>query len=333
MQSKILNTRSMMAPQDTYVLRGIAMLMIIVHHGLKHAPYAPDAIRGLWGDMGTAVFFFISGFGLCCSMSKRDYVDFTYLWQNTKKLIIPYLIVWFFTEIVFNILYPSYGIRNTLRDVITLSYPSFESVNLWFIKVIVISYIVSILTFIIIRNRLLRVSFVTVICMVYIYIAWKVLRLPQYWFGSFICFPAGMWLSAYKEELKGVLSHKIIIAILSLVLYVVFLKYDFLPTLACFKYSIMFCLLFVSLGSIVNIQSKPLYFIGKNSLLFYLIHIALLFLLSESKFLSKQYMLTLGIILVGTIALVYLYVKIQTLIQQTRYAKKKEDSHIKFSDR
>lgn len=316
MQSKLLNTRSMMDPQDTYVLRGICMLMIIVHHGLKYAPYAPLAIRGLWGDMGTAVFFFISGFGLYCSMSKRDHVDFTYLWQNTKRLIVPYLIVWLFTEIAFNVIYPSYGIRNILRDVVTLSYPSFESVNLWFIKVIVASYIVSILIFIIIKNRLLRLSFVTVICCIYLYIAWKVLRLTQYWFGSFICFPAGMWLGAYKEELKDVLNQKIIIAILSLVFYVVFLKYDFLPTRACFKYSIMFCLLFVSLGSIVNIQSKLLYFIGKNSLLFYLIHIALLLLLSESNFFSEQYMLTCGITMVSTTALVYLYVKLQTLIQQ-----------------
>lgn len=316
MQYKLLNSRPIMDIQDTYTLRGICMLMIIIHHVLKYAEWAPIPIRGIWGDMGTAVFFFISGWGLYCSMEKREKVDFSYLWQNLKKLLVPFFIVWGCTELIFNIMHPDYGGGNILRDGIALKYPSFtfKIIHLWFIKAIVGVYIVSILTFIFTKNRLLRVSIVTFICLTYILLGWKVLHLPQYVWGSIICFPAGMWLSAYRRELKPVLEQKWAIAFVSLFLYWLFRSYDFLPLRAYLKYSIPFCLLFVSMGSIVNIQSKWLYFIGKNSLLFYLIHLALLLLLRESEYMCEHFILTLCVVFIGTVALSWIYKKVQELI-------------------
>ena len=290
----------MMDPQDTYVLRGICMLMIIVHHVFKYASWAPEPIRGIWGDMGTAVFFFISGWGLYCSMEKREKVDWGYLWQNLKKLLVPFLIVWAITEVLYQIVHPEIEWSGYGR--------------IWFIQVIIGAYIVSILTFMIVKWRILRLTIVLILCLTYIYIGWKVLCLPQYRWGSVICFPAGMWLSAYRRELKPVLEQKWAIAIISLFLYWLFRNYDFLPLRACLKYSIPFCLLFVSMGSIVNIQSKLLYFIGKNSLLFYLIHIASLLLLRESEYMCEHYILTLCVVFIGTVALSWIYKKVQELI-------------------
>ncbi|WP_405373516.1 acyltransferase family protein [Pseudobutyrivibrio sp.] len=286
--------------QDTYTLRGICMLMIIIHHVLKYAEWAPIPIRGIWGDMGTAVFFFISGWGLYCSMEKKERVDLDYLLQNMKKLLVPFLIVWAITEVAYQIIHSEIEWSGYGR--------------IWFIQVITGAYIVSILTFMIVKWRILRLTIVLILCLTYIYIGWKVLCLPQYRWGSVICFPAGMWLSAYRRELKPVLEQKWAIAIISLFLYWLFRNYDFLPLRACLKYSIPFCLLFVSLGSIVNIQSKLLYFIGKNSLLFYLIHIALLLLLRESEYMCEHYILTLCVVFIGTVALSWIYKKVQELI-------------------
>ncbi len=300
MQYKLLNSRPIMDIQDTYTLRGICMLMIIIHHVLKYAEWAPIPIRGIWGDMGTAVFFFISGWGLYCSMEKKERVDLDYLLQNMKKLLVPFLIVWAITEVAYQIIHSEIEWSGYGR--------------IWFIQVITGAYIVSILTFMIVKWRILRLTIVLILCLTYIYIGWKVLCLPQYRWGSVICFPAGMWLSAYRRELKPVLEQKWAIAIISLFLYWLFRNYDFLPLRACLKYSIPFCLLFVSLGSIVNIQSKLLYFIGKNSLLFYLIHIALLLLLRESEYMCEHYILTLCVVFIGTVALSWIYKKVQELI-------------------
>lgn len=96
---KVLNTRPFMDIQDTYTLRGLCMLMIIVHHVIKLMPNCPMTIWR-WGDLGTAVFFFISGWGLYCSMEKRVKIDWSYFGLNIKKLIVPFLVVWLVTEVI-----------------------------------------------------------------------------------------------------------------------------------------------------------------------------------------------------------------------------------------
>lgn len=166
---KVFNTRPFMDMQDTYTLRGVCMLMIIVHHVIKLMPDCPTTIWR-WGDLGTSVFFFISGWGLYCSMEKREKVEWGYLWQNLKKLLLPFYVVWFVTEMAFKLSHPEYGWWKTFCDGAILSLPSFEGVNLWFIKVIVCAYITSILTFMAVRQRWLRLFIIALICCIYIYI-------------------------------------------------------------------------------------------------------------------------------------------------------------------
>lgn len=322
MQRKLLNNRTMMNPQDTYVLRGVCMIMIIVHHVLKLMPDCPMSLWR-WGDLGTAVFFFISGWGLYASMDQRSQIDFSCLWHNLKKLIVPFYVVWVFVEIVFKIIHPEYYWTYMLRDAIILQYPSFEAVNLWFIKVIVLVYVVSILTFIFSNKRLIRLSCISLVCVAYILIAWRVLHLPEYMWCSVACFPLGMWLYAFRNELQAIMKQKILVFVISCLIYVLFLFYDFLPMPASIKYEPAFCLMMVSTFSLVNIQSNFLYFIGKNSLLFYLIHIAILLLLTKLTFFTQQYMLMLGVVFFSTTSLVYIYVKLQTYIQQNICKEKK----------
>ena len=316
MAPQLLNNRPMMDIQDTYSLRGICMLMIVAHHVLKSIPDCPMTIWR-WGDLGTAVFFFISGWGLYCSMVKREIVDWGYLWQNLKKLLIPYLIVWTLTELAFKLIHPDYSCTKMICDGLTLSYPSFAVANLWFFKVILTTYILSILTYMWVKQRVLRLSIVTLLCTLYIIVAWRVLRLPSYWWCFILCFPFGMWLSAYRSELNGVLSHKWAIAAISAAIYVLFMNFDILPMPAAIKYEPAFCLLTVSLVSIFNIQSKLLYFIGKNSLLFYLIHLAVILLLTEMLGgINQYYGLMLGAVLVVTLVLCWGYTRVENLIKQ-----------------
>ena len=152
---------------------------------------------------------------------------------------------------------------------------------------------------------------------IYIYIGWRVLRLPSYRWCSVFCFPIGMWLSAYRSELQNVLSHKIAIAAIAAAIYVLFVNYDFLPMPRAIKYEPAFCLLTVSLVSIYNIRSKLLFFIGKNSLLFYLIHIAVLVLLSAILGgITQYYGVILCVVLLATMALCWGYTKAESLIKK-----------------
>lgn len=48
MQNKLLNSRPIFDPQDTYTLRGICMIMIMIHHVFKLYSGCPDSIIR-WG--------------------------------------------------------------------------------------------------------------------------------------------------------------------------------------------------------------------------------------------------------------------------------------------
>lgn len=290
--------------QDTYTLRGICMLMIIVHHVLRNAPFAPWSVGALWGDLGTAVFFFISGWGLYCSMEKRVKIDWSYFGLNIKKLIVPFLVVWLVTEVIYQFIHPE------------LAWSGYGKI--WFIEVISGAYIASILTFMLVKNRPARVSIVLILCAIYIYIAGKVLQLPSYRWCSSFCFPFGMWLSAYKNELKSVLSYKWVIAVVSAAIYVVFVNHNYFPIAAAIKYEPAFCMLAVSLISIFNIQSKILYYVGKKSLLFYLIHIAVLLLITEMLGgVNQHHILIFGVVLGLTFAFSWAYTKVEDLLYKS----------------
>ena len=89
---KVLNTRYMMDPLDTYSLRGICMLMIIIHHVFKLYPDCPDSIMR-WGYLGVAVFFVISGWGMYCSMERQEDLTWGYFAKQMKKLLYLLLII------------------------------------------------------------------------------------------------------------------------------------------------------------------------------------------------------------------------------------------------
>ena len=68
------------------------MLMIMFHHLMKNA--IDPICTGIWGDLGTAVFFMLSGWGLCSSMEKQYHVSVSYLVKNIRKLLTPFYIMW-----------------------------------------------------------------------------------------------------------------------------------------------------------------------------------------------------------------------------------------------
>lgn len=83
--------------EDTYSLKGICLLMIIIHHIYKiwvsDYNYEVNQIINYWGDLGSGVFFLLSGYGLFCSLSNtKDFAK--YALKCLKKLFAPYCVVW-----------------------------------------------------------------------------------------------------------------------------------------------------------------------------------------------------------------------------------------------
>lgn len=276
MQNNWLNTRPIMNIQDTYALRGVCMLMIIIHHLMKYHYSTPYTMH--WGDIATGLFFFVSGFGLYSSMSKKQ-VNTKFLWQNIKKILIPFFVVWILCFVICIIFFRDYftiGIGGVLRDLFTLTYPQMWP-GLWFIKVIVIEYIITILSYIIFKNKWLKLFFPTLFTGIYFITAWKVLQWSPYLFSTTLCFVLGLWIAALNINLNLKVTTKIIGMIVFFVLYLVFRRVNlYLPIPPLTIYAICFSLFSIFAVSVIDIVNPFLLYIGQKSLLFYLIHIPML---------------------------------------------------------
>lgn len=134
--------------EDTYPLRGIAMLMIIIHHiwinmcrlDIDPTPFLTAHVFKPAGQFGTGLFFLISGYGMFYSLIRHKNLSLCYLLSRVNKLIKPYIFCFMlfvcaiiaFRKDMFN--------ASLIVDFFTLTIPGSST---WFLKVIIGIYIVS----------------------------------------------------------------------------------------------------------------------------------------------------------------------------------------------
>lgn len=206
-----ISERPLMEKQDTYALRGICMIMIMVHHVYKYLVadycFSSNMIDRFWGDLGTGVFFFVSGYGLYCSLSKNCEFPQTMI-KNLRKLFIPFIIV---DIIAFTLLLLIEGgqVNEMLLNISTLGLPQGGA---WFFKAITCIYIITIGLFSFKVTDNIKILILFLLNFIYITIAVRALNFDAYLFATTINFPLGMLLALNKN--KG-MSTYLIIALLA----------------------------------------------------------------------------------------------------------------------
>lgn len=94
---------------DTYSLRGICMLMIIFHHiyqvFVEDYNYTHSIVSENFGELGTGVFFLLSGYGLWSSLGKRENTK-GYLKSSLIKLVKPYVVFFILISVIALIISP-----------------------------------------------------------------------------------------------------------------------------------------------------------------------------------------------------------------------------------
>lgn len=76
-------------------IKGISMILIVIHHIYLHydnnieIPRLFQIIFSSLGGLSTAVFFFLSGYGLLCSISHNSPITNKYVISHAKKIITP----------------------------------------------------------------------------------------------------------------------------------------------------------------------------------------------------------------------------------------------------
>ena len=139
-----LRLRQFLDYDDTYSLKGIAMLMIIIGHAFNGYPgtdtgyFYPawlDCLHmELWAAMGVSIFFFLSGYGMFLALDKRQgSIDLKYVISKVRKLFVPLLVYWCIEIVTLLIFNRQELTTHIFREIFTFSmHPDVEN---WFFKV------------------------------------------------------------------------------------------------------------------------------------------------------------------------------------------------------
>lgn len=268
-----LHFRTLLDYDDTYSLKGIAMLMIIIGHAVNGYPrtdtgyFYPgwlDCLHmELWAAMGVSIFFFLSGYGMFLALDRRQgSIDMKYVISKVKRLFVPLLVYWG-VELITLLIFNRHELTaHIFREIFTFSiHPDVEN---WFFKVIVPTYIIMFGLFLTRMPGSFRVILLFIISSIYILILHKA-AFGLWWYNTIIAFPLGA-LVAYRKELFEKISPIIICPVCAAAMASIYL-FHFNSIL----FNAIAPFLFIYLIRIVNINNKLLNFIGVNSFLFYFI--------------------------------------------------------------
>lgn len=148
------------------LIRAISALMIVWCHifqGLNNE-------LAWWFNVGVQIFLFMSGF-----LMAKDYIDspIIFLKKRLTKILIPYYILLLITLIVYSIL----GIKINLNSILTYVFclqgityaniiPGLE--HLWFISIIVVCYLLTLILNILRENIIKNKSTFIIICSLFL---------------------------------------------------------------------------------------------------------------------------------------------------------------------
>lgn len=198
------NIRLALEKDDTYSLRGICMLLIIVHHlfqysvskyGVEYNNVVALILQNI-GYLSTSVFFLLSGYGLSGSIHRNKPVNCRYIYTNIKKLISPFVFI-SIIDIIFCIIESEIEVNKVLINFFTLSLSS--GGGFWFMKVIFVLYTSTLAAYKLIPNDRFVASIILLLVVIYIICAIS-FHIGSQWYNSILCFPIGILVSTYKEN-------------------------------------------------------------------------------------------------------------------------------------
>lgn len=266
-----MKVHGLLEKNDSYALRGVCMIMIIVHHTYLSAIDMPGChtdswLAGvgtgwLWGYGGTGVFLFLSGFGMFFSLRRNRLSGRAYIRSKFIRLFIPYLWLWAVSLIIY-ILYDSSQLTpRLLTSFLSLDIPPANEA--WFYKVIIGLYALSIVIFKVFRNPRACVLAVSSVCVAYYCLANYVLGMNPWWFITVLNFPSGMLTALFYDKLRHIQPVYVILP--GTLLFALLQYFHPNPTIS----SLLFSTVMINAVRYVNISNRILGYIGTNSLLFY----------------------------------------------------------------
>lgn len=189
---------------NTLGLRGVLVIFIILHHwGIKYYPGGPFWLEQ-WGMVMVSVFLFISGYGLMKSLiiKGNSYLD-GFLQKRLSKVLVPFLIA----TIAWCIFLGFYDSEKIHILISHLDEGKSLLPNSWFCIAIIFSYMAFYTIVISIKNKKFAPFLMSCVSIGYIILIVK-LGWGDYWYLTYLAFPAGLFLACHEAELSTIMNKR-----------------------------------------------------------------------------------------------------------------------------
>ena len=196
---------------QTKALKGIFALVVIFHHlyGADISPLLGTAFFEELGFLAVGGFFLISGYGLTYGVSnKKNYLR-GFFFTRILSIVIPYYVI---DSVYVVIRYLSEGNTDAFR---TYLKESILGLEMWFVPVMVLLYVLFRLSFIgheKRKNKLISPFILTFLTLAYVvlftYTQHTAVNLLYgcAWNDTVLCFVLGMWYCILKERISPILQ-------------------------------------------------------------------------------------------------------------------------------
>ena len=279
-----MNTKFKLSIADSTQLKGIALLLLLLHHlfYINDGTYDDIVILGHGviqmvaqiAKVCVAIFVFLSGYGLATQYTSKPLILSQFYQHRFKKLFFNYWLMWilfvpmgiFYFGRTLNVVYEKHVFLKLIINITGLQdIFGFYGYNAtwWFITCIILLYLVFPLLFKLSQNKLIIAIIVSFIIM---FMNLHYLQSVSYYLITFIM---GIWVSKYPPLFTNI--NICIILLLVTVLFRQFspfmggVKTDWLLTL-------ILVLLFKRVSPLPEYLTKILHFLGKHSMNIFLFH-------------------------------------------------------------
>lgn len=256
--------------QNTDTVRGFAICMIAASH---IAQFTRGGIANyfvfLWGGMGVAVFFTLSGYGNYFSIQKAT-DRFKWLIKRIIQILVPFIFCFIYVSIAQIVIFRNPVSLDYLKNFFTLSIPGTTT---WYFKIQILLY--ALLALAVIINRDKSHYILCGLVVVYIVTAYFI-NMDDYWYMTSLCFPLGYMIGKYKDKFTSgwrSLPFLIISGCLFVAAFIGYIKFS--SIVLQITYFLLLALTVASFLVCFGLSSKFMAFIGKHSVYVYLIHIGM----------------------------------------------------------
>ena len=299
--------------RQTANINGIFVILVFLSHFSQYVELGGKwdivfiVCKHMLGQLVVTTFLFYSGYGVMYSiMNKKDYINRMLSERILKTLVL------FDGAIIVYILINLFLKNDMTMKQIMLAFIGWESVgnSTWYIFAILIMYLITYLTFKILRNAstFTKLLITSLFICVYILVIreWK----ESQYYNTVMCYAMGLWYAYYKEKIDMLVSDKKIYRLLFVLsgigfaITIIFREANLAINQA---YYLMFVLWIVLISMKVEINSLILGWCGRNVFGIYIFQRLPMLVLIKNNWMASNVYVYLIICIVVTVILVKVY--------------------------